>query len=124
MSALAESSTGGTAKFLREAGFYVQEVSDETGFPEIMDGRVKTLHPSIHGGILAKRSSQNHMKALADQNINPIDLLVVNLYPFEQIVTSNPSHQQAIENIDVGGPAMIRAAAKNHEFVAVITWCV
>ena len=114
-------STGGTAKFLREAGFYVQEVSDETGFPEIMDGRVKTLHPSIHGGILAKRSSQDHLKALAEQNIKPIDLLVVNLYPFEQIVTSNPSHQKAIENIDVGGPAMIRAAAKNHEFVAVIT---
>ncbi len=114
-------STGGTAKILRGAGFHVKDVSDETGFPEIMDGRVKTLHPSIHGGILAKRNSPNHIKALKEQNIEPIDLLVVNLYPFEKIIASNSSHQTSIENIDIGGPAMIRAAAKNHEFVAVIT---
>ena len=114
-------STGGTAKVLREAGFHVKDVSDETGFPEIMDGRVKTLHPSIHGAILAKRTSQNHMKALNEQNIKPIDLIVVNLYPFEEVVNTNPSHQTAIENIDIGGPAMIRAAAKNHDFTTVIT---
>ena len=114
-------STGGTAKVLREAGFNIKDVSDETGFPEIMDGRVKTLHPSIYAGILAKRNSLDHMKTLTAQNIEPIDLLVVNLYPFEQVIANEPNHQTAIENIDIGGPAMIRAAAKNHDFVTVIT---
>ena len=114
-------STGGTAKALREAGFDVTDVSDVTGFPEIMDGRVKTLHPSIHGGLLAKRDSQAHMSAINEHHIEPIDLLVVNLYPFEQVVAGNPTNQIAIENIDIGGPAMIRASAKNHDFVTVIT---
>ena len=114
-------STGGTAKALREAGFEVTDVSDVTGFPEIMDGRVKTLHPSIHGGLLAKRDSQAHMSAINEHHIEPIDLLVVNLYPFEQVVAGNPTIQTAIENIDIGGPAMIRASAKNHDFVTVIT---
>ena len=114
-------STGGTAKALREAGFEVTDVSDVTGFPEIMDGRVKTLHPSIHGGLLAKQSSLEHMSALNEHKIEPIDLLVVNLYPFEQIVASKQTNEIAIENIDIGGPAMIRASAKNHEFVTVIT---
>ena len=114
-------STGGTSKELRKAGFHVQDVSDETGFPEIMDGRIKTLHPNIHGGILAKRNSKNHINALKKHNIRPIDLLVVNLYPFEQVVADNPEIETAIENIDIGGPAMIRAAAKNHDFVTVIT---
>ena len=114
-------STGGTAKVLRGAGFHTKDVSDETGFPEIMDGRVKTLHPSIHGAILAKRTSKNHMKALNEQNIKPIDLIVVNLYPFEKVVGKSPCHETAIENIDIGGPAMIRAAAKNHDFITVIT---
>ena len=114
-------STGGTAKALRGAGFDVTDVSDVTGFPEIMDGRVKTLHPSIHGGLLANRDLQAHMSAINEHHIEPIDLLVVNLYPFEQVVAGNPTNQTAIENIDIGGPAMIRASAKNHDFVTVIT---
>ena len=114
-------STGGTSRELRKAGFDVLDVSDETGFPEIMDGRVKTLHPNIHGGILAKRDSKTHMNALEEHDIRPIDLLVVNLYPFEQVTTGSPKIETAIENIDIGGPAMIRAAAKNHDFVTVIT---
>lgn len=114
-------STGGTAKSLREAGFDVTDVSDVTGFPEIMDGRVKTLHPAIHGGLLAKRDKQEHMSAIAEHQIEPIDLLVVNLYPFEQVVAKGADNQTAIENIDIGGPAMIRASAKNHDFVTVIT---
>ena len=106
---------------LRGAGFDVTDVSDVTGFPEIMDGRVKTLHPSIHGGLLANRDLQAHMSAINEHHIEPIDLLVVNLYPFEQVVAGNPTNQTAIENIDIGGPAMIRASAKNHDFVTVIT---
>ena len=114
-------STGGTSRELKKAGFDVRDVSKETGFPEIMDGRVKTLHPNIHGGILAKRDSKTHMNALEEHDIRPIDLIVVNLYPFEQVTTGNPKIETAIENIDIGGPAMIRAAAKNHDFVTVIT---
>ena len=113
-------STGGTAKALAAAGLPVTEVSVVTGFPEIMDGRVKTLHPMIHGGLLAARSDVGHMAAMAEHSITPIGLLVVNLYPFESAVERDASWQETVENIDVGGPAMIRAAAKNHEFVTVV----
>lgn len=114
-------STGGTAKLLKDAGVDVTDVSDHTGFPEIMDGRVKTLHPSIHGGLLARRDNEEHVKAMKDNDIHDIDMLVVNLYPFVEAMQKNSSFDDCIENIDVGGPAMIRAAAKNHEFVAVLT---
>lgn len=114
-------STGGTAKMLKEAGIKVKDVSDHTGFPEIMDGRVKTLHPTIHGGILARRDDEQHVKAMEENQIGGIDLLVVNLYPFVQTVQSGKDFDECIENIDIGGPAMIRAAAKNHEFVTIIT---
>ncbi len=114
-------STGGTAKMLKEAGIAVKDVSDHTGFPEIMDGRVKTLHPTIHGGILAKRSDDAHIKAMDDNGITDIDMVVVNLYPFVETVQSGKDFEECIENIDIGGPAMIRAAAKNHEFVAIVT---
>ncbi len=113
-------STGGTAKALREAGLAVRDVSEVTGFPEIMDGRVKTLHPAIHGGLLGVRGNAAHQKAQADNNIRHIDLLVVNLYPFEETVARRASEGDTIENIDVGGPAMIRAAAKNHDGVTVV----
>lgn len=113
-------STGGTAKALAEAGIPATEVSTATGFPEIMGGRVKTLHPVIHGGLLAVPSDAQHMAALRDHGITPIGLLAVNLYPFEQTIEQHMSWQQSLENIDVGGPAMIRAAAKNHEFVTVL----
>lgn len=113
-------STGGTARTLREAGLTVTDVSDVTGFPEIMDGRVKTLHPAIHGGLLSVRGNAVHEKARADNNIANIDLLVVNLYPFEATVSRQAGEEDIIENIDVGGPAMIRAAAKNHDGVAVV----
>jgi phosphoribosylaminoimidazolecarboxamide formyltransferase/IMP cyclohydrolase len=113
-------STGGTAKTLQEAGLAVTEVSAVTGFPEIMDGRVKTLHPKIHGGLLGVRSDTAHMQAMAEHAIAPIGLLVVNLYPFEETVARGASAQEIVENIDIGGPAMIRAAAKNHMFVTVI----
>ncbi len=113
-------STGGTAKLLRDAGLAVKEVSELTGFPEIMDGRVKTLHPVIHGGLLAVRGEPAHEAAMAQHAIAPIDLLVVNLYPFSHTVTSGAKFADCIENIDIGGPAMIRAAAKNHAFVAVV----
>ena len=113
-------STGGTAKTLSAAGLPVTEVSAVTGFPEIMDGRVKTLHPMIHGGLLAVRSDSSHMAAMLEHAITPIGLLVVNLYPFESTVEGDASWQEAVENIDVGGPAMIRAAAKNHAFVTVV----
>ena len=114
-------STGGTARSLKEAGLPVTLVSEVTGFPEIMDGRVKTLHPSVHGGILADRDVPEHLKAIADLGIEPIDLVVVNLYPFERTV-ANPdvTWEEAIENIDIGGPTMVRAAAKNHSGVAII----
>ena len=114
-------STGGTARLLAEAGLAVTEVADYTGFPEILDGRVKTLNPRIHAGLLARRPEPAHMQALAQHAIDPIDILAVNLYPFEQAV-ANPecSFDDAIENIDIGGPAMLRAAAKNHESVAAV----
>ena len=114
-------STGGTAKALREAGLSVRDVSDLTGFPEMMDGRVKTLHPGVHGGLLALRDDDEHLVAMAAHGIGPIDLLVVNLYPFEATVARGADAAECIENIDIGGPAMIRAAAKNHRFVTVVT---
>ena len=113
-------STGGSAKALSAAGVPVTEVADHTGFPEIMDGRVKTLHPTIHGGLLARRDLPEHVQAMEANGIAPIDLLVVNLYPFEATVAKGADFDEAIENIDIGGPAMIRAAAKNHGFVAVV----
>ncbi|MGB0681378.1 MAG: bifunctional phosphoribosylaminoimidazolecarboxamide formyltransferase/IMP cyclohydrolase [Magnetovibrionaceae bacterium] len=113
-------STGGSAKALRDAGVAVTDVSDYTGFPEIMDGRVKTLQPKIHGGLLAIRGKADHEQAMSDHDIGPIDLLAVNLYPFEETVAKGADYDTAIENIDIGGPAMIRAAAKNHAFVTVI----
>ncbi len=114
-------STGGTARALREAGLDVIEVADVTGAPEILDGRVKTLHPAIHGGLLARRDLIEHMGTLAEQKIEPIDMLVVNLYPFEATIESGAGYDEAVEMIDIGGPAMIRAAAKNHESVTVVT---
>jgi phosphoribosylaminoimidazolecarboxamide formyltransferase/IMP cyclohydrolase len=113
-------STGGTAQALAEAGLKVRDVADLTGFPEMMDGRVKTLHPKIHGGLLAVRPNAEHARAMQDHGIAAIDLLVVNLYPFEATVAKGASFEDCIENIDIGGPAMIRAAAKNHADVAVI----
>lgn len=113
-------STGGTAKALREAGVSVQDISDVTGFPEMMDGRVKTLHPVVHGGLLALRDNAKHQQSAADHGIGMIDILVVNLYPFEQTVARGGSYACCIEDIDIGGPAMIRAAAKNHAFVSVV----
>ncbi|MEQ9682524.1 MAG: bifunctional phosphoribosylaminoimidazolecarboxamide formyltransferase/IMP cyclohydrolase, partial [Rhodospirillales bacterium] len=113
-------STGGSAKLLQDAGVPVTEVSDFTGFPEIMDGRVKTLQPMIHGGLLAVRANADHQKAMADHGIQPIDLLVVNLYPFEATVAKGAEFDDCIENIDIGGPALIRAAAKNHGDVTVV----
>jgi phosphoribosylaminoimidazolecarboxamide formyltransferase/IMP cyclohydrolase len=114
-------STGGTAHALKSAGVTVRDVSDITGFPEMMDGRVKTLHPMIHGGLLAVRSDPAHQSALAQHAIPTIDLLYVNLYPFEATVARGAGFEDCVENIDIGGPAMIRAAAKNHAFVAVAT---
>jgi phosphoribosylaminoimidazolecarboxamide formyltransferase/IMP cyclohydrolase len=115
-------STGGTAKLLADAGLKVTEVSAHTGFPEMLDGRVKTLHPVIHGGLLARREVPEHMQAIASHGIPVIDLLVVNLYPFEQTVAkSGVQEHDAIENIDIGGPSMLRSAAKNFESVTVVT---
>ncbi|HEX8147240.1 MAG TPA: bifunctional phosphoribosylaminoimidazolecarboxamide formyltransferase/IMP cyclohydrolase [Pyrinomonadaceae bacterium] len=115
-------STGGTAKALREAGLDVRDVSDVTGFPEMLDGRVKTLHPRIHGGILAVRDNPEHARALAEHEIGPIDMVVVNLYPFEQtIAREGVTLEEAVEQIDIGGPAMVRSAAKNFRDVAVVT---
>ena len=114
-------STGGSAKALREAGVAVKEVSDHTGFPEILDGRVKTLVPQIHGGILGRRDLPEHIAQMAEHDIAPIDLVAVNLYPFEATVAAGASFEDCIENIDIGGPALIRAAAKNHDSVAVLT---
>jgi len=113
-------STGGTAKLLRDAGIAVTDVAEITGMPEMMDGRVKTLHPSIHGGLLAVRGNAAHEKALAEHAIPPIDLLVVNLYPFESTVEGGADFDTCIEKIDIGGPALIRAAAKNHASVTVV----
>ncbi len=112
-------STGGTRKAISDAGIPVKDVSDLTQFPEMMDGRVKTLHPMVHGGLLGDRDLTSHVKAMSDHNILPIDLLVVNLYPFENAVASGANYETCVENIDIGGPAMIRAAAKNHAHVAV-----
>src|SRR5690349_9334596 len=114
-------STGGTAKALREAGLNVVDLSAYTGFPEMLDGRVKTLHPKVHGGLLYIRGNQKHEEAVRQHDIDPIDLVVVNLYPFEQTVARpNVRLEEAIENIDIGGPSMLRSAAKNHESVTVI----
>ena len=108
-------STGGTASLLREAGLPVTDVSEHTGFPEMLDGRVKTLHPKVHGGILARRDLAEHMDTIAAHDIGRIDLVVVNLYPFQQTVAKpDCTLEDAIENIDIGGPTMVRAAAKNH----------
>ena len=115
-------STGGTAKLLHDSGIAVTEVSDHTGFPEMLDGRVKTLHPTIHGGILARRDLPAHVEAIRQAGIETIDLVVVNLYPFTQtIARAGCTLEEAIENIDIGGPAMVRSAAKNHAHVAVVT---
>jgi phosphoribosylaminoimidazolecarboxamide formyltransferase / IMP cyclohydrolase len=113
-------STGGTARAIAEAGLTVRDVSELTGFPEMMDGRVKTLHPKVHGGLLAIRGNAEHVQAMATHGLTPIDLLVVNLYPFEATVDKGAAFEACIENIDIGGPAMIRAAAKNHGDVAVV----
>jgi phosphoribosylaminoimidazolecarboxamide formyltransferase/IMP cyclohydrolase len=115
-------STGGTAKLLAEAGVPVREVADYTGYPEMLDGRVKTLHPKIHGGLLARRDRADHMAAIAQAGTSPIDLLVVNLYPFRRTIEQpGCTLEDAIENIDIGGPSMVRGAAKNHSGVAVVT---
>ncbi|WP_100330185.1 bifunctional phosphoribosylaminoimidazolecarboxamide formyltransferase/IMP cyclohydrolase [Bacillus xiapuensis] len=114
-------STGGTKKMLEEANVPVMSVSEVTGFPEILEGRVKTLHPFIHGGLLAKRDQANHLKQMEEQGIAPIDLICVNLYPFQQTIAKpDVTVEEAIENIDIGGPTMLRAAAKNHAYVTVI----
>ncbi len=116
-------STGGTAETLRKAGIAVTEVSDHTGFPEILDGRVKTLVPQIHGGILGRRDVPEHLAQMEAHDIAPIDLVIVNLYPFEATVAAGGDYEACVENIDIGGPALIRAAAKNHAHVAVLTEC-
>lgn len=113
-------STGGTARTLRDAGLTVKDVSEVTGFPEMMDGRVKTLHPVVHGGLLALRDNDDHVASMAEHGIGAIDLVVVNLYPFEETVAKGAAYAEVIENIDIGGPAMIRSAAKNHGFVNVV----
>src|SRR6185436_16521066 len=114
-------STGGTARALREAGLAVKDVSEHTGFPEMLDGRVKTLHPKVHGGLLYIRGNETHESAVRTHGIQPIDLVVVNLYPFEQTVARpGVSLHDAIENIDIGGPSMLRSAAKNHDAVTVV----
>ena len=114
-------STGGTAKALRDAGLSVRDISDLTGFPEMMDGRVKTLHPKVHGGLLAVRDNPEHAASMAEHEIGAIDLVVVNLYPFEATVAKGASRDEIIENIDIGGPSMVRSAAKNHAFVTIVT---
>jgi phosphoribosylaminoimidazolecarboxamide formyltransferase/IMP cyclohydrolase len=114
-------STGGTAARLRELGHQVRDISDLTGFPEMMDGRVKTLHPKVHGGLLAVRDNAEHVAAMEQHGIGAIDLVVVNLYPFEQTVMRGAGREEIIENIDIGGPSMVRSAAKNHQFVAIVT---
>lgn len=114
-------STGGTYKAIKDAGLAVKEVSEHTGFPEMMDGRVKTLHPKVHGGILSVRDNADHVKAQNDNDIADIDLVVVNLYPFVKTVDSGADYETCVENIDIGGPAMVRSAAKNHAFVAIVT---
>lgn len=114
-------STGGTARALRSAGLEVSDVSEVTGFPEMLDGRVKTLHPKVHGGLLFRRDVDEHLAAVTEHGIEPIDLVVINLYPFEE-TTARPgvTFDECIEQIDIGGPAMLRSAAKNHAFVTVV----
>ncbi len=114
-------STGGTAKSIQQAGIAVRDVSELTGFPEIMDGRVKTLHPSVHGALLGVRDDPEHAAAMKTHGIEPIDLVVVNLYPFEEVRQSGADYASIVENIDIGGPAMVRASAKNHAYVAIVT---
>ena len=115
-------STGGTARILAQAGIEVTEVGAYTGFPEMLDGRVKTLHPKVHGGILARRDVPDHIEALGKAEIPTIDVVVVNLYPFAQTIASpNCTLGEAIENIDIGGPTMVRAAAKNYQHVTIVT---
>ena len=114
-------STGGTAKALRDAGLAVRDISELTGFPEMMDGRVKTLHPVVHGGLLAVRDDAAHVASMKEHGIGAIDLVVVNLYPFEATVAKGADRDEIIENIDIGGPSMVRSAAKNHTFVAIVT---
>ncbi|MDX1510164.1 MAG: bifunctional phosphoribosylaminoimidazolecarboxamide formyltransferase/IMP cyclohydrolase, partial [Nitriliruptorales bacterium] len=113
-------STGSTAGVIRDAGVPVTEVADVTGFPECLDGRVKTLHPKVHAGILADRTKDDHLQQLQDLDVEPIDMVVVNLYPFRETVHSGASDDEIVEMIDIGGPTMVRAAAKNHEGVAVL----
>ena len=114
-------STGGTMKTIAEAGIPVKSVSEITGFPEMMDGRVKTLHPKIHGGILAIRDNPSHVKAMEEHGIGGIDLVAVNLYPFRETVAKpDVTREEAIENIDIGGPSMVRAAAKNYKYVTIV----
>src|SRR2546426_6410818 len=115
-------STGGTAKLLRDSGVRVKDISELTGFPEMLDGRVKTLHPKVHGGILHRRENPSHRSAVAEHGIQPIDMVVVNLYAFEKTAAKPGVHfEELIENIDIGGPSMIRSAAKNFHDVAVVT---
>src|SRR3984957_2946680 len=115
-------STGGTAKLLRDSGIAVKDISELTGFPEMLDGRVKTLHPKVHGGILHRRKDSNHLAAVAEHGIPAIDMVVVNLYAFEKTAaTPGVSFGHLIENIDIGGPSMVRSAAKNFEHVAIVT---
>jgi phosphoribosylaminoimidazolecarboxamide formyltransferase/IMP cyclohydrolase len=114
-------STGGTAKSLREAGLAVKDISEYTGFPEMLDGRVKTLHPKVHGGLLGRRANPEHVSKMKEYHIDPIDMIIVNLYPFEETVAKKDcTLEDAIENIDIGGPTMLRSAAKNYEDVTVI----
>ena len=114
-------STGGTAKSISEMGAEVTDVSSITNFPEMMDGRVKTLHPNVHGGLLSKRDNNEHVQSQKEHRIEDIDLIIVNLYPFEETIKSQENEEICIENIDIGGPAMLRSAAKNHKFVTVVT---
>ena len=114
-------STGGTAKALKDSGITVMDISEYTGFPEMMDGRLKTLHPLVHGGMLAIRDNPEHVEAMARHGIKPIDMLIVNLYRFEETIAKGASLEDAIENIDIGGPAMVRAASKNNKYVSVVT---
>ncbi len=114
-------STGGTSKELKDAGLEVRDISELTSFPEIMDGRVKTLHPKVHGGILSIRDEAEHQKAMLDHGIEPIDMVVSNLYPFENTITSDADYATCVENVDIGGPTLIRASAKNHAYVTIVT---
>lgn len=114
-------STGGTAKALRESGLTVTDVSDVTGFPEMMDGRVKTLHPKIHGGILGRLDNEEDICIMKLHGIVSIDIVIINLYPFQKTVLSGALHEEIIEQIDIGGPAMIRSSAKNYNFTAIVT---